>query len=54
MSGDRVTPARDERRESHLRALASELEACVEGLVAKGALVPARKGSARFRFIAQA
>ena len=31
-----VIPGRDERRESHLRALASELEACVEGLVATG------------------
>ena len=50
VSGRRM-PARDERR---VAPLASELEACFEGLITKGALVPARKGLAGLRFIAQA
>ena len=33
----------------HPRALAGELEACVEGLVAKGRAVPARKDERRSR-----
>jgi hypothetical protein len=33
----------------HPRALAGELEACVEGLVAKGRAVPARKDKRRSR-----
>jgi hypothetical protein len=53
-------PVRDERRESHLLALASELEAFVEGLVAKARWSRSEKaraesgGLARLRFIAQA
>ena len=37
-------PARDERRESHR---ASEFEECFEGLITKGALVPAGKARAK-------
>jgi hypothetical protein len=33
----------------HPRALAGELEACIEGLVAKGGAVPARKDERRSR-----
>ena len=53
-------PVRDERRESHLLALASELEAFVEGLVAKARWSRSEKAKAesggltRLRFTAQA